>query len=463
MRGTLPIAFFLPLAVFVYACEDDSGSGATGTFDAGTGTFEAGTNPPNPDAAPPNEAGGKGLVVNVKSMGAAVANVAVLFHDATGAVTSQAKTDATGVTSAETAPAMATIAVPRPDGSGALLTYLGLVEGDVLNVEVAPTLVGEPPQVGTFSVTFTNAAPNATLHEVQVNGRCFGSTGPTPTQPIVVSLSQACLKQPNNVLLATAFDDGDVPLQFTFKRGEPSPAMNANRDVLLPIWAAPATIAVTATNTGPEAAISGEVTQISDGAPVVVGQNPTGDFLGAGASFRYANGFAEALQVKVRSELDSSTQLVLRRAAPSDKATVDFATALPRLTGLTATGATRPDVTVTSAGSLASSDGGFVSLRWSKLTGGENFIDFSWSFVLPPATTSFKAPALPAELAALAPPAESASGAGFFESDAVQGYAQLKAAIVPVSGIPPYFDERGVLPTNGTTRITLHNGLDFAP
>ncbi len=460
MRATLPLAFVLPLAAFAYACEDDAGGGGTGTFDAGTGTFDAGATPESPDAAAPNEAGGKGLVVNVKSMGAPVANVTVVFHDANGAVSGQAKTDATGVTSAPAAPAMATVAVSRPDGAGALLTYLGLAEGDVLNVEIPPEMTSEPLPVGTFGVTFTNASANAAFHEVQVNGQCFGGVGPAPMQPIVVALYPGCLKQPSNVLLATAFDDGDVPLQFTFKKGEAPPAPNGNRDVLLPMWAAPQTIAVTATNAGAGAAVSGEVAQVADGAPFVVGQNATGDFLAGGATFRYASGFAEALQVKVRSELDASTQIVVRRAAPAGNATVDFATALPRLTGLTAVGTPRPDVTLTAASPLATSDGGFVVLHWSKLTAGENFRAFSWSFVVPPPTTSFKAPALPAELAALLPPEGTASGAGFFESDAVAGYAQFRAAILPVAGVPPFLDDRGVLPANGTTRITLHNSLE---
>jgi hypothetical protein len=164
--------------------------------------------------------------------------------------------------------------------------------------------------------------------------------------------------------------------------------------------------------------------------------------------------------VKARSELAASTLIVARRTAVGPTATVDFATALPRITDVKATGATRPDITVTSAQPLTSADGGFVVLFWSK-SAGDQLTDSSWSFVLPPSTTAFKAPALPAELASSAPPDATTTGAGFFESDLVPGFAQFKTSILPVSGAPPFVDERGFLPSNGTARITLHNSLDL--
>ncbi len=458
MRVSLLPAFLLPIAVLAYACEDDGG-GATGTFDGGTGTFEAGapSDAAPADAAVPKEAAATGVVVNVKRLVQPAANVTVLFHDATGAVTDTKKTDAAGVASATSAPAMVTVVAEDPGRGQALLTYLGVAEGDVLNVQV-PGPGPAPTPVGTFSVSFTNAVSTPpTGYEVHVNGDCIGYNA---QPPIAVDLYPSCVRQ-NNVLLAAATDANGYPIQLTFKKGEAAPAANQTKNVQLPIWTNPQETTVTVTNPGPGASLSSELAAISDGAPFVVGASK-GSLSEAGVTYAWAQGFPEATNIKVRSQLEASSQWVLRRGAPGPSAAFDLATALPRITSIDVTGATRPDVAV-KVGALANADGGIVAVRWTK-TENQNVVAYSWSFVVPPTVTSFKVPALSTELAGFAPPDGTATtvAGGYFESDLVPGYATFKSSPLPLAGPPPSLDDRAILPANGTAKVTMLGSLDFA-
>lgn len=463
MRVSLPLLFLVvPVAAFTYACEDDGGGGATGSFDAGTGQFEAGAPfdaGPVSDAAPPNEAAATGLVVNTKQLGKPIANVTVLFHDASGAVTGQTKSDASGVAKADKAPPMITVvADDTVRGGKSLLTYLGVVDGDVLNVEV-PATPGNQTPVGTYNVSFTGALPNATGIDVVLNGGCSASGAGNATT-VDLPVFEPC-KRANNVLLAAGTDPTGYPAQIAFKKGEAAPPLNGNQAVTLPQWVTPQTVTVTAANAPPAAFLSSAFSAIADGAPFVIGQKK-GALTDGGDVYAYAAGFPDAVSALVRAQQGNATQLLVKRSAVAATMPFDLATALPLVTAVDAAGTTRPDITVTAvpAAGLATTDGGMIALYWT--TGTTNVQTNTWSFVVPPGTATVKVPALPTELADLAPPATATKAAGYFESDLVPGYTQFKQSILPVSGPPPAFDDRATLPTNGTARVTLWNNFDFA-
>jgi hypothetical protein len=467
MRALNTLLLCLPLVAFVYACEDDGGGGASGGFDGGAGVgFEAGP-PTTPDAGPsdaavPSEASVEGIVVVVREGGKPIADVSVLFHDASGAVTAELKTDAAGRVASKDVPSMVTVSRAIFEGPGALLTYLGVEKGDVLNVELG----GGPPvnqtSVGSYDVSFTAPAlPNTGGYEVHVNGDCIGGSDGSPSL-LNVPLFPSCVRQ-SNLLYGVAKTSLGQTLGFAFNKGEPAPAANQTRAVQLPVWAAPQTTLVKATNAPVGTELGASFAVVTEGA-VFVADDGTGSLGEGGVTYRWAQGFPDATSVRVKADANGSSRWLARRAAPTATADFDFASALPQITAVEATGAPRADVKITAAGSLASTDGGFVTLDWSRLDNNENFLRFRWTFVVPPATTTFKVPALPAALGGLAPSGTSTSAAaGFFESDGVPGYAQTRTLPTPLFGAPPQVDDGSeALPVNGTLRATLLGSLSFA-
>lgn len=460
MRARSGLVFALPLLGLVYACEETDTGSSSGSFDGGTGAFDAGAStpdgapPPSADAAP--EAGPTGVIVNVRSNAKPLADAAVILHDATGAVIATQKTDATGRVTAAKAPAMVTV-VGEVNGEKALLTYLGVAEGDVLNVEVG-ALGGEQAPVGSYAVSFTAPAPPSPVaYSVYVNGDCQNGNEGSPSL-LTVDLYPSCLRQ-NNVLYGVVQNGEGVNSHFTFKKGEAPPAANASRAVTLPQWAPAQTTTVTAANVGARVDARVGFVAIADGAPFEVESAVT---VGSGATFRWGQGFPDALSARlVARNLDGADgALMVKRVAPGNAIAFDLATGLPAITKVESTGTPRPDVKVTASASLGGSDGGIVSLIWSK-TVGNDLNQYRWSFVVPPDATTFKAPALPDTLADLAPPANVVVGAGFFEADVVPGYAQTRALVLPLGGVPPVLDTYATapLPANGTLRASLFGTL----
>ena len=462
MRARSALVFALPLLGFVYACENDEVGGSGASFDGGTG-FDASTTEPDggaPTDAQAPDATASGVVVNVRTAGVPVANVAVLFHDAAGAVTGQAKSDAAGRVAIDPAPAMVTVVGSASGAPTALLTYLGVANGDVLNIEIPPTPT-EVPSVGAFDVTFTAPTPTAPSYEAHVNGDCI-QTASDLTAAIRVALYPSCVR-PNNLLLGVATDVSGVPLQFAFKKGEAAPAAGQTRAVQLPAWAAPQTTVVTAVNVPPGASADASFSMIAEGAVFQVGY-PTGAMNEGGMTYRWPSGFVDATSAKVvvRPANGNASQILAKRAAPTTITAFDFSLALPALTDVKAQGATRPDVTIAAAQPLSAADGVVVALDWSFLDASENFVVRRWTFVVPPTQTAFKVPALPSELASFAPTNPTVSAAaGAFDADAVLGYAQAKSLPLPVAGPPPQLDENAVLPANGTLRASLFGSLSF--
>ena len=121
------------------------------------------------------------------------------------------------------------------------------------------------------------------------------------------------------------------------------------------------------------------------------------------------------------------------------------------------------DVTLTAESSLASADGGMVSLEWT-ITGGV-VQSRQWMFVVPPSTTTFKLPALPTDATGHVPGANLAvASVTFVEASQLAGYSQLKALALPITGDMPFAgDSNKALPANGTVKVTAYGKSSFIP
>ncbi len=135
----------------------------------------------------------------------------------------------------------------------------------------------------------------------------------------------------------------------------------------------------------------------------------------------------------------------------------DFSTALPLITDVAATQVVpaRPELVVTSANAaaLATSDAAVVEISWFASS-----IDTSgsWTVVLPPTTTSFKFPALPADATYFEPVTDSfnVEHATFFDASQLPNYGAAKLLpIQPAFGLDFTLSNR-VLPAAGTLRVT---------
>ena len=478
MRTFRVLPFVAPLLLLPsWACESSgSSSGGGAPFDPdGGGGFEAA--PPPEGGPPPVLDGGtdalpdvtpKGVSVSVVDGAAPVKDIRVIAHDATGAVIGDVKTDATGRASFATAPAMITV-LERPFGSAAALTYLGVAEGDVLVVN-RPQLGSEETSIGKYSIT---ANPNGILAdsiEYQVGGdACVNNNSPV-TAATEVTLYPMCLGA-TGTILATA-RDGGVPLGFGFQKNVAKPALNTTANIG-PITLAPKGNATLKATNVPAGSFIDSVDfrpVVGDRSFYVNGATGTIDDA-AGAVYPIPTGFADAYEsrVIVRKGETSPSQTVafVRREASNgtnaQALAYDFAQALPFVTNAVVSGPVpaRSDVTITSSAPTATSDGGYVLLGWTIASGAVT--SHQWSFVVPPGTTTFKIPALPADATEYLPSGTvSVSDVVFVESTLLSGFSQLKTLPTPASGVPlmlNLYGSNAALPANGTIRVSSWGGF----
>jgi hypothetical protein len=134
---------------------------------------------------------------------------------------------------------------------------------------------------------------------------------------------------------------------------------------------------------------------------------------------------------------------------------VDFNTALPAISNVVINQATpgRPDVAITSKDPLTVADGAVVTLEW--FPPGLDFRS-TWTFVVPSTSTTFKAPAVPADASSFVPPTLPSLGSViFFEATQLPGYGDVKKLPVSTGSTPlDVLDNQRPLPANGTVRIS---------
>ncbi|MBX3188095.1 MAG: hypothetical protein KF819_13820 [Labilithrix sp.] len=468
MRHLRFLALAAPVVILpLVACEDDGG-GSSGVFEVPeTGTFEAG---PVPEAGPPSEAAPdvvvpSGVTVTVLDGTTPKADVRVLFHDTTGAITGDQKTNATGRVVAATAPAMVTVLTlaPAQFGTGpSPVTYVGVADGDNLVVKL-PRFENEVPAEGSYTVSLAAPFDGAIGYYVNA-GTCGASVG-DPAQPTVVPLYPYCVGATNAVLVSA---EGEVnTLAFAFAKNVAKPVGATNVNVGPLTFAARGTATITATNLPANTSRSTSFNALANGVAFSTGSG-IGLLNESGVAYPHAIGFADAIQTSVAAAEFSegpggSTRVIVRREATPAGANptfaYDLATLLPALTGVTVSQATpsRPDVTWTSASALTGADAGAIELSWS--LGGQGAASARWTFIVPPGTTTIKVPAVPADAPDFVPSEAQVRFFGFVESTLLPNYAAVKALpIDPVSGGPIRELADMPLPANGTVRLTTWGG-----
>lgn len=469
MRKLRLLALLAPALLLPAACEDSSSSSGGITFnpEAGPG-FEGG---PVSEAGPLPEAGPDGFVPPAPPKGVTVTvtegltpkkDVRVISHDATGAVTGDVKTDATGKVTLATAPSMVTVLASRGFNgtSPTPVTFAAVADGDTLVVAAPPSIASEPPTIGGYAVTLTSSpvVANAFFFDL-VSGAGCSTSGQNIAGPYTIPLYADCVLAQNAVLV-TASASGFVQ-GFAFAKNVAKPALNATTNVGPLAFTAPGTTKITATNVPANTYSEAQLYGAANGAAYRFGSR-SGFLSEGGIDVSTPTGFSEAYQarVAVRSAVlgPEKTRAFVRREPTTAPATstlaFDFATALPSITDVTLTKATpaRPDVTFTSEAALTTADGAVAVLSWfpqaSESTG-------QWTFVVPPSTTTFKAPALPADAASFAPTANvEVDSLTFFEATLLPGYKELKTLPVTPSFGVTLRDEALLLPATGTVRTS---------
>jgi hypothetical protein len=449
----LPFAALTIAAVIVAACEDATLEAPSlqlpdgALADVTTAPYDAA---PQPDAGQPDAAP---LPVTVNVIGAAgpKSGVLVVFHDATGAVLESKETGADGkATSTGAIPAMASALIAGGTNRD-IMTWTGVEPGDEL-------LYRDPhdfPLIGMFDVTLppfsldVGASPTS---YTAYTGDC-GNFSESLT--LSYALNADCLNA-RNAVLGSASDAFGNRLGYSTKKGQLASADGGAVAIATDPWAAPANVDVTIAN-APAPFSQLTLTQIADGAGF---RSDYDREITNGSAFKVALGFADALQANAfaNNNQSGSWRGIAKRVSPSSAIALDFATALPELTGsnLVATDARRPVITWTAAGSTAGADGGIVRVRFL----GPEDANYEWTIVVPPGQTSVTAPAMPNSAASFLPDADAGAGIftvetiGFAESDLLNGYApfrrqQGRVNLVPVySSMPP-------LPLDGNARVTV--------
>jgi hypothetical protein len=387
-----------------------------------------------PDGAVPGmPRGGAGVTVTVVDHhGVPKKDARVLFHDSTGAVTGEAYTDVSGKVATASAPSMVTVLTidygPRP----ALVTYLDVKDGDELSVGYRP-----PPAVpaGSFDVKLMGAEASATTISILAAGNCGSPNAPSAGD--VVFIAPTCGGGATNAVLVTASSASGV-LGFASAKDVPAPATTGAVVPVGPLaFTMPGAIKVTASNlpSSPPVATSASMFAIADDRSFLLPAG-AGVLDAGGLDFATPTGFADAYQTALSATRDNSTSTLARReaasaAASGTLATFDFTTALPFIDGvvITSTEPMRPDVEIKALnGSLATADAGFVAINFMA-AGSSDF--HTWTFVVPPATTAFKMPALPANATDYLPTGTATpSIVQFLDLSQLAGYQAAKAVLV---------------------------------
>jgi hypothetical protein len=460
MRILRVLASLAPTFLLFAACDDSSSSTAAAFTPEGGAGFEAGTSPvPEAGTDAPLPPVGQGITVTVLDGTKPFANVRVLFHDATGAVIGDQKTDATGKVASATAPSMVTVLANELTRAGALaspVTYMGVADGDKLLVVVPGAVDPTPPAVGKYSVTLP-AVDGATTYAALVPDTDCAASANDTSAALEIVLFDRCLGAQNSVL-ASAYDA--VALGYGFSKNVAKPAAGATTDLGLIPLVAPGTTTVTATNLPAEDPNNFRVELIAfaNTSSYKLGFS-SGTLQTGGVLYQSPTGFADAYQVglehRIAAASGDSRQFIARREPTTAPATatlsLDLANALPGITNTTVgqTEVARPDISVISTSPLSSADAGVVRITWSV-----QFTQASWTFVVPPTMTTFKAPAMPADATIFQP----TSGAHFdsvtyFEASQLPGYKEVKALPMSTGFFGPYFLAKP-LPAAGTVRVS---------
>lgn len=386
----------------------------------------------------------RGAVTVTVTSGAPIVGAPVVFHRPDGSVQEVAATDASGqATAVITEGALVTVGTTSAD-RWVLTTIARVAPGDDLVLADAPGT----PFTGIGDVTFSDAVEGASSY--RVDAACtgvFADEGYVASLPIWLAGCGASLdavalaRAPGGVLLAFA-TAVDVPITGTAPSQTASVALGAWRTdfgtLTVDATNAPAGSEFLYTTLAPRRA--GRVfSQSGSGAAAAVTAGGS-----ASLALTYPGSFAASARVAALLYFDTSgvsdgtAGIVLRAAPLPGSVTIDLSADLPpRLTGAAIV---ETDGTFATSWRQAAADPGLdgtiLRTQWSAANG-----EHLWRVVVPPGTTSFALPPLPAELAAHAPIA----GAGpatldvtAYDDPEAHGYAAFKATRLGLlDGFPP--------------------------
>ncbi len=463
-----------PLAlglVGLFACEDEPSNGQT--FDFPEAGLSDTTQPPIDSSTPPPDAPFDALPkpttvsVIVTGRDGPRADVTIVFHDATGGVVETKTTGANGtaVSTVATAPAMVT-ALVGTNNDKHLVTWTGVEGGDALQLRDIDRTTG---LVGNINVSFPYVMTDAGAIRATIEASGCDYFAENGTGPFQVPLYGDCYRASTSVL-ATAFDEGDTLVGYSFSKTVAPPADGGEASVTTGDWNPPTTTTVMLANTSANDRYEVDLYEISQG----FGYRKRGvrDVDVASVPFATAGGFADAIQGNMMIRTSSGSRAVVKRQPVSTSITLDWGQALPTINDVTrdATDARRPTFTWTAAASLANTDGGILRTRFY----GTQDANYFWTFVVPPNATSVKAPALPAQAEDWLPIADAGAEAYgelpdvlFVESDLLPGYAQFRAQQGVLLGIDTRSTRLGgnisvpTLPQNGSLRATLYHQIEL--
>ncbi len=401
MRSAAVVVVALLGALSSSSCKDDDTSGGSQGAgpDAGVQSNDAGDGAPIP-------AGDVDVSVTVATKPRA--DVRVVFHDASGAVLSDTKTDATGHTHG--AGKQVTVVSPDPsieDSTLTLLTYSDVEPGDRLVVDI-PGPEPEPAPLGVVNVAFQVDPAITSGYDIFV-GRCGSASA--DSSPVAVQVFDACrTASGKTVVYGVARDAPNVPFNVL---------VGGTNGVPLPKPGEPTSTAISAFQ---EAAkfttrITGVAEPFQGGASVTLFSGdaayhtiasmgvPTGDLGQRDAVVPIYDSYAvHAKHILTRPNV-SDPQLhyferLTRGNATGVDETVQFARAdaTPPIEsyGATMSAPGRPEIHWTTPG-----PGGhpvraaYAAISWDGVGGGNRS---RWLFVLDPSRNSVVAPALPADL-----------------------------------------------------------------
>jgi hypothetical protein len=228
----------------------------------------------------------------------------------------------------------------------------------------------------------------------------------------------------------------------------------------LPAFTVPGATTVTATDL-PVGTIATSLVAIANGQGRTL-PSGTGVLDGGGVVFPTPTGFADAYQTVISADSGFVSRTLVRReptTAPASVTLANFAgtTNLPVVSNATVvvTDPARPEITVLTASpaALALADGGFLNISWFVPALDSNV---NWTFVVPPNTTSFKVPALPADVGDFTPSSNSfqVDDVLFFEASQLPNYQAAKALPVTPGDGPDVVTPSYPLPSDGTLRIS---------
>jgi hypothetical protein len=437
------------------------------------------------DAPPIIDAGPLPLTLTVLLNGAPEPGVNVVLQDDTGAVVTTAITGATGsITQLVAAGSQVTVLLGTPQYPN-LITIEDVAPGDVLEVvdtaSSTSTFPGEELSVSLPAPTWDASG----ISEQVFAGNCYNPL------PYPLYLSDYCTSAGQFPLLAIAANaEIGQELAYTYQLANPEPdGTLPDGATSLPIaltrpWSTSSAIATIDSTNAPSVFDDGENTslapdvslsyfEIAGGVSYSGTQAPGGSSDGGAQTGQFVMhpGYPDFVQGQALASQGTSNGIVVtaaatRAASQATSLTMSFdLSTLPLITAAsldsTDGGTTaQPNVTWTSAGSLAAATGIFASTQWFSSTttdAGTSYVSGTWTLLAPPTATSMRAPALPASLSAWAPAADasftSLPRVGAVKASTLPGYAGLRAVFGSLSLIAGYPIVPPTLSTNGTIYV----------